>query len=50
MGDTINKKIYKQVPQAETQDRPMTSLSFKHKAQSRAIVSNFVKYMIKANS
>jgi len=50
MGKEINKTVYKKIPLAETQDRPMTSLLFKHRAQSRIIVSNFVKYMIKANS
>jgi hypothetical protein len=50
MSKPINKTIYKQFPQSETQDRSMTPLSFKHKSQGHVIVSNFIKYMIKANS
>jgi hypothetical protein len=46
----INKTIYKELPQVETQNRPMQPLTDKQKTQARAIVSKFIQYLKVAHS
>ena len=46
----INKTIYKELPQVTTQNRPMKPLTTTQQTQARTIVSNFIKYLIRAHS
>ena len=44
------KTIYKTISQSESQNRPMNSLTEKQRSQAKTIVSNFIRYMIEANT
>ena len=50
MATTINKTIYKELPQVATQNRPMQPLTPAQKTQARTIVSNFIAYLKAAHS
>jgi hypothetical protein len=46
----INKTIYKEQPQVQTQNRAMKALTSTQKTQARLIVSKFIQYLKVAHS